>query len=146
MTSNRAVNAYQKTNFKTADPVTLIIMCYERAIRDLEEARQSHVQGQMDPAYQKIRHVQDIVTELLVALDYEQGGEIARNLSRLYNFVLRELIGINSRKPAKVYGDLIRILAELKDAWVEVRAQHGKEALSLHEQQGAKSGSYLVSA
>ena len=75
----------------------------------------------MDDAYRKIRHAQDIITELLVGLDYERGGDIARNLNRLYNFVLRQLIGINSRRDTAVYAHLVKILSDLKDGWEAMR-------------------------
>ena len=121
MALNHALSTYQKTAVETADPLQLIIMCYDAAIRDLEEARDMHERRDMDAAYRKIRHAQDIVTELLVGLDYERGGDIARNLNRLYNFILRQLIGINSREDAAVYGHLIKILRELRSAWEEIK-------------------------
>lgn len=118
---SNALNAYQKTNVETADPLRLIILCYDAAIQDLELARRNHGSGQMDITFDKIRHAQDILTELLLALDYERGGEIAQNLSRLYNFMLRQLIGINARADTGTYGHLIRMLTELKEAWEQVR-------------------------
>jgi flagellar protein FliS len=126
MALNHALNTYQKTAVETADPLQLIIMCYDAAIRDLEEARDMHERHDMDATYRKIRHAQDIVTELLVGLDYERGGDIARNLNRLYNFILRQLIGINSRGDTMIYGHLIKILCELRSAWEEIklRAPH----------------------
>jgi flagellar secretion chaperone FliS len=117
----QALNTYQKTAVETADTVQLVIMCCDAAVRDLREAMKWHESGSMEPAYNKIRHAQDIITELLVGLDYERGGEIAVNLSRLYNFMLRQLIGINSRKDTSVYTPTIRILSELKEAWEEIR-------------------------
>ncbi len=121
MALNHALNTYQRTAVETADPLQLIIMCYDAAIRDLEEARDMHERRDMDAAYRKIRHAQDIVTELLVGLNYEKGGDIAKNLNRLYNFILRQLIGINSRGDTAIYGHLIKILAELRSAWEEIR-------------------------
>lgn len=116
-----ACRTYQRVNIETADTLKLIIMCYDAAIKDLELAREHHEAGRMDDAYGRIRHAQDLVTELLLSLDYERGGEISINLSRLYNFVLRQLISINSRRETTIYGHLINILAELKDAWEQVR-------------------------
>ncbi|MEN6438097.1 MAG: flagellar export chaperone FliS [Syntrophobacter sp.] len=124
MAPNYAVNNYQKTAVETADPLQLIILCYDTAIRDLNEARQLHEMSRMDDAYVKIRHAQDIITELLVGLDYERGGDIARNLSRLYNFILRQLIGINSRQDTSIYGQLAKILAELQGAWEEIKLRN----------------------
>jgi len=121
MAPKYAANSYQKTAIETADPLQLIILCYDAAIRDLREARELHENHQMDEAYRKIRHAQDIITELMVGLDHERGGDIARNLNRLYNFVLRQLIGINSREGTNIYQDLIKILSNLKEAWEGIR-------------------------
>jgi flagellar protein FliS len=121
MALNYAVNTYQKTAVETADPLRLIILCYDKAILDLGEAKEFHEKRQMEDAYRKIRHAQDIITELLVGLDYERGGDIARNLNRLYNFVLRQLIGINSREDTSIYPHLIKVLSNLKEAWEGIR-------------------------
>ena len=132
MALNHALSTYQKTAVETADPLQLIIMCYDAAIRDLEEARDMHERRDMDAAYRKIRHAQDIVTELLVGLDYERGGDIARNLNRLYNFILRQLIGINSREDVSVYGHMIKILRELRSAWEEIKLRSPQMAHMEH--------------
>ena len=118
---------YYKTAIETAKPLNLIIMCYEAAICDLKEAKRLHENREMSEAYRRIRHAQDIVTELLVGLDYERGGEVARNLNRLYNFILRQLIGINSRKDISSYDHLVGILSELKDGWEALRLQASRD-------------------
>jgi flagellar protein FliS len=123
MIHETAIRSYQKTNYETADIAQLVILCYEAVIRDLREASESHEHRNMDAAYKRIRHAQDVITELLVGLDYEQGGEIAANLGRLYNFMLRELIGINAHKDTRIYGDLVKIVDELRDAWSQIRKQ-----------------------
>ncbi len=117
---------YYRTGIETSDPLNLIILCYQVAIRDLNEARELHERHEMNEAYRKIRHAQDIVTELLVGLDYERGGEVARNLSRLYNFILRQMIGINSRVKSSTYDQLVKILSELKDGWESIKLSPGQ--------------------
>jgi flagellar protein FliS len=136
MTSSTALRSYQKTKVQTADTLGLVIMCYDAAIRDLEEAKRLHDNQAMEETYSRIRHAQDLITELLVGLDYERGGEIAVNLSRVYNFILRQLIGINSRQDTKIYGHLIRILAELRDAWQQIRGQPAMGTVPLTQSAG----------
>lgn len=119
------LDAYYRTSIETADPLHLIILCYETAIRDLREAKAHHESHEMNDAYRKIRHAQDIVTELLVGLDYERGGDVAQNLNRLYNFILRRLIGINSREQTTIYDHLVHILSELKNGWESIRTSPG---------------------
>jgi flagellar protein FliS len=98
----------------------LVVMCYDAAVKDLKDAKSLHQAQRMDAAYDKIRHTQDIITELLVGLDYERGGSLAQNLSRIYNFILRQLIGIQSSQDTKIYDQLARILEELKSAWQQL--------------------------
>ena len=71
---NHALTNYQRTAVETGQSLQLIIMCYDAAVRDLEEARDMHERRGMDAAYPKIRHAQDVVTELLVGLDYERSS------------------------------------------------------------------------
>jgi flagellar secretion chaperone FliS len=125
MTYNMALRNYQKTKVQTADTLNLVIMCYDAAIQDLREAKMLHENQAMEKTYNRIRHAQDLITELLVGLDYERGGEIALNLSRVYNFILRQLLGINSRRDTSIYNHLIRILEELRDAWQQIRERPG---------------------
>ncbi len=131
MMMNTAQEAYRRTNVETADIATLVLMCYDATIRDLQQAKEYHASHCMDAAYERIRHGQDLITELLVGLDFERGGEIAVNLSRIYNYLLRELIGINSTKPPETYNSLIDILKELREAWQEVKRKYDRGELNL---------------
>ncbi|SFM43143.1 flagellar export chaperone FliS [Thermodesulforhabdus norvegica] len=114
------LDAYRKTQVETADPVSLVIMCYDAIIDDLKEAQKYHQEKNLEATYDKVRHAQDVITELLVGLDYERGGDIAVNLGRLYNFMLRQLIGVNSRTSPDYYDPLIKIMEELRDAWRQI--------------------------
>ena len=123
MTRNRVLSSYRKTAVETADPHRLILLCYETSIRDLQEAKELHQSRSMIAAYEKIRHARNIVTELLTILDYEKGGEIARNLKRLYVFILGQLMVINSRTDVSIYDQPIQILSGLKESWEQIRAE-----------------------
>lgn len=131
MSYGSALKTYQKTSIETADTLKLVILCYETAIKDLEFARDCHENRALEKGYPKIHHAQDIIMELMLGLDYERGGEISVNLSRLYNYILRKLMGINSAMDTSVYGHLIGMLSELKDAWEQVRKTTSDTAASM---------------
>jgi flagellar protein FliS len=120
----RPVDAYQRTKVETVDPVRLVIMCYDAIVKDLQDAKKYHQERNIEASYDKIRHAQDVITELLVGLDYEKGGDIAVNLGRIYNFVLRQLITVNTRTKPEYYDPLIRIMESLKEAWEQVAQQN----------------------
>jgi flagellar protein FliS len=120
----RPVDAYQRTKVETVDPVRLVVMCYDAIVKDLQDAKKYHQERNIEAFYDKIRHAQDVITELLVGLDYEKGGDIAVNLGRIYNFVLRQLITVNTRTKPEYYDPLIRIMESLKEAWEQVAQQN----------------------
>jgi flagellar protein FliS len=103
--------------------LNLVIRCYDTTINNLSKAREQHLAQNFEATLDNIRLAQDLITELLLGLDYEKGGEIAQNLGRIYNFILRELITINAGQDATAYDPLIGILSGLREAWVEISRQ-----------------------
>ena len=104
------------------ETMNLTIRCYDAVIQDLEKATKFQRAGDTESSFDRIRHAQDVMTELLVGLDYERGGLVAQNLSRIYNFILRQLIGFHGAQGETVSGHLIRMLEELRGAWKQVAA------------------------
>ena len=96
------INPYQqyKTNqVDTADPKQLIVMLYDGAVRFLETGIQ-YIENfkTYDKANENVLKAQDILTELMLSLDMEKGGEIAQNLFNLYSFMKKELLEANINK------------------------------------------------
>jgi len=54
------------------------------------------------------------------SLDFEQGGEIARNLFRLYEFVRSSLSEANDDQKYKVEQSL-KLMSEILEAWEEIK-------------------------
>lgn len=103
-----------------ADVLPLIVRCYDALIRDFKDAKQAHAEGQEDLLMDRLRHAQDILTELLIGLDYERGGEIAVNLGRIYNYMLRELIALRAAQAQETLDRMIVMTGDLREAWVRV--------------------------
>ena len=49
MVVNYASNVYHRTAIETADPLQLIILCYDAAINDLQIAKEHHEKKWMTP-------------------------------------------------------------------------------------------------
>ena len=57
----------------------------------------------------------DIINELLNTLDFEVGGNIAKDLERLYNFMTEQLVKANldsSKEPLQTVQKLLETLLE----------------------------------
>jgi flagellar protein FliS len=101
----------------SANPVRIIALLYEGALRFLRQAEASE-----DPI-QRSQHAgraHRIVAELLSALDHEQGAEIAANLAAVYQFALSEITAANRAGDRPRLGRVARILEPLAAAWREI--------------------------
>jgi flagellar protein FliS len=119
---NNPLNAYKETQIKTANQGKLIIMLYDGAIKNINSAlnklKEQH--HKFDEINKLIIKTQDIVTELIVSLDFDKGGEIAKNLFSLYIYINRLLLNANIKKDDNLLKEAKKILSELREAWAEI--------------------------
>ncbi len=63
-----------------------------------------------------------IVDELQGCLDFSQGGEIARNLDRIYDYFQRQLMMIIRTGDVKAIDHICTLVEEIRSAWKSVAA------------------------
>ena len=63
-----------------------------------------------------------MVTELTVSLDFEKGGDIARNLNNIYFYFNQQLLDANIRKKPEILKPVRKLMAELRNAWQQISA------------------------
>lgn len=66
---------------------------------------------------------QACISELFESLDVELGGDVARNLQRIYEYLNYRLREANMRKHAAPAREVERLLRELLPAWEEAVRQ-----------------------
>ena len=114
-----ADNPYRTNSVETAGPAQLVLMLFDRALVGILRARQASGPGALETVNHELMRAQDILTELLVTLDHERGGEIAGNLRSLYAFCIERLVEANVRKDMEILDDVERILRPIRDSWAE---------------------------
>ena len=126
---NDPVNAYKEIQIKTANQIRLIVMLYDGAIRHINLALDAFTEGhkRYDTVNSHVIAAQDILSELMSALDFEKGGVLARNLFSLYSFMTRRLLEGNLQKDTAPLAEVKRLLGELRDAWDEISSRKGLE-------------------
>ena len=103
MTSSGQVGAYQAVQATTSEPGQLVLLLFDGAVRFLTRAQRRLEAGDVAQFAQSIARAQAILAELRSSLDHEQGGEVAENLERLYEFMQRHLtLGLISRSGTHV--------------------------------------------
>ncbi|MFP4431956.1 MAG: flagellar export chaperone FliS [Spirochaetota bacterium] len=121
------VNAYKQTTVKTANQGQIIVMLYDEAVKQLDYAKQLLDEGtkELDKVNNAIGKAQDILTELTVSLDFEQGGEMAQNLFSLYMFFNNQLTLANIEKDTKRLTQVRAFLRDLREAWAQISSKVG---------------------
>ena len=109
--------AYRKTEVVTANRETILLMLYAGAIRFLKGAIKRSEEGNVGESTRLISKTQEIVNELRCSLNFEAGGEIAKNLDDLYAYITQRLIESNLDKNTQYLRDALSVLETLHSAW-----------------------------
>jgi flagellar protein FliS len=115
------VSNYVEHQVASASPGQLIEMLYDRAVRDLTGARelfslQGDPRSQAD-AIHLIVHAQQIVAELNHCLNVKEGGDLAVNLARIYEYMQYRLTEAVSKREEAPVAEVVTLMSELHEAW-----------------------------
>jgi len=108
-----------KDKIKGASQQQLILMLYEGAIRFAGESKERMQAKDKPGAHDKITRAQNIVLELLYALDMKAGGAVAENLSSLYKYVYHRWVEADIHQSTERVEEGVGIMRGLKDAWTQ---------------------------
>lgn len=108
---------YLEAKVMSASPVELVRMLYRRAIGAVAAARRHLAEGDIRARSQEISRAMEIAVELAGSLDRENGGEVARQLASLYDYMERRLIEANLHQDDRALAEVEGLLATLDEAW-----------------------------
>ena len=125
-----AASRYRQTEVLTTSGVHLIVLLYDSAIQAIELASDGITRRHQPDKARFLGRAVAIVGELSNVLDFERGGEIAKSLYRLYDYMLSEFTQANLRNDARRLDGPLRCLKEMRGAWHTV-AQQQDQPMSL---------------
>jgi flagellar secretion chaperone FliS len=123
---------YNQVQIKTATKGKLIVMLYQGAIRFMKKAIILMEKKDMEGKGNQLIKAQDIVLELLYALDegmVQSGNELALNLQRLYLYSYRRLVHANVTLDTEAVEEVISLMNNLLSAWEQVAVADGANSL-----------------
>ena len=120
--ARNSAHAYRRVGIESdvagASPHRLVHLLYDSAIGSVHAARQGIGQGKVAEKGQAILKAIRIVDEgLKASLDADQGGDIAKRLSALYDYMVGQLLQANLKNDRKALEQVESLLATLRDAW-----------------------------
>ncbi len=130
--------AYTDGTIFSDSPLSLVVKLYQGAIDATRQAEKA-LQARDIPARSRaINKAISILSELLIALDFERGGEISQNLKRLYTYMQQQLLNAHFRQVAEPLVEVEKLLNTLLEGWREVEnsqysTRHHAPALPVEE-------------
>ena len=117
----RALASYGDVKVTTgvtgADNIQLIQMLFDGLIESLATAKGHIERGSISEKSKSLARAGRIVVGLQGALDFEKGGEIARNLNDLYSYVTRRLFHVNAHNDLEALKEVHNLMNEIRGAW-----------------------------
>jgi flagellar protein FliS len=87
-----------------ADPHRLVVMLMDGALERVASAR----------------GCTQIIDELRNSLDFAAGGELAKNLDTLYEYMCRKLIQANTENRVQILDEVSALLNDIRGAWLAI--------------------------
>lgn len=111
---------FQPNQITSADPAQLIVLLYGGALSLIAQAQQWGQKNDLLQAGLAISKAQAIVAELRQSLDLEAGGEIAKNLDRLYAYLHELMVKAMLVNRFEPLTEATKLLTELQGAWADI--------------------------
>lgn len=123
-TSNPAA-AYRSAGIEAqalgTSPHGLIVMLFDGALLSINLAKAHMHEGKTSAKAESINKAIDIIgSGLRAALNIKEGGELARNLDELYEYVVMLLLKANLNNDTALLDEAYRLLADVGGAWSEL--------------------------
>jgi flagellar protein FliS len=136
MYTNKAINQYAAINKQTSvedvNPHQLIMLLFNGAIDNLVRAGGCMQRKDYAGKGETLGRALTIIGGLQGFLDMDQGGDVARNLDSLYDYMQRRLYEATRDNDNKIVDEVINLLREIRAGWEGI----GQEAKELLAQQG----------
>jgi flagellar protein FliS len=123
----RLAKSYRSVAVTTATPGQLVLMLFDGALRFLSTALHGFaveaIGARNEQIHNNLLKTQNILRELQASLDLENGGDFAKTMYALYDFMLAELQKANLSKVSEPIVTVERLLREIRDSWAQMLDQ-----------------------
>jgi flagellar protein FliS len=124
---NEYVKAYNSTeNYSSvvyADPHALITKMFDGAMKRIAQAKGAILRSESAEKGDHIGRAIAIIGGLDACLDHDKGGDLARNLATLYEYMNLRLLEANITSDVEKLDEVSRLISEIRGGWVQIPQQ-----------------------
>jgi len=99
-------------------------MCYDGMLRFMKSAKAAIESKDIEKKVKFVNKTIAIVDELQNSLDFVRGGEVARNLDRVYDYFNHELMKVGMHNDIGILDHLLKLTVDLRGAWAKIAAEN----------------------
>ena len=109
------INAYRDSTVATADPVKLITLLYDGALKAIRKARLLREDGNREGYFDQLNKANLILGELFASLDMSQ-GDIPARLGGVYTYCMRLLVQASFEETANL-NEVEKHISRVAESW-----------------------------
>lgn len=114
---------YREMQVMTASRERLVILIYDHLLVTLRRLRMAVEAGNVEARISLLDKARVVITELLIAVDRERGGEIAEQLISMYAFLLSALLDQGKAPDIEQLDRITGIVTEFRDAFAQIAGE-----------------------
>ncbi|MDN3700006.1 flagellar export chaperone FliS [Vibrio artabrorum] len=119
-----SLQAYKKVSVDSqltaASPHKIVQMLMAGAIERLIQGKAAMQAGNIPVKGERLGKALDIIISLRSCLSMADGGDIAKNLDQLYEYMITQISAANHKNDPQPIDEVIDIIREIKSAWDQI--------------------------
>ncbi len=121
------LRTYRAMETSSKSQLDLILQVYDGAIDSFKMASKYYHDKDNEAGFQQLERAKRFITHLYTTLNFEQGGDIAKQLGQLYVFLINQANMIQATKDLSRIDDNINILKNIREGWQGLKDQEKKQ-------------------
>ena len=115
------IASYRTTDTLTMSQVDLIIKVYDGTIAQFATAISAYEKYDIANAIDHMDKARQALTHLYTTLDFEQGGDVAKNLGELYVFMINQTNLAAATGNREFIEKNVELMRNLREGWAGIR-------------------------
>jgi flagellar protein FliS len=103
-----------------ASPHQSIELLFGGLLQSIVLARGHMDRGEVNDKGEQVGRALRVVEGLILSLDHDQGGEVAGNLLKLYDYIAGLLVRANASNDPALFDEATRLVREISSAWSDI--------------------------
>lgn len=128
MNRNHITISYREAAVRGAGQVELVVMLYDILFDDIQRAIAAIRARDIETRTTEIKHALGVLQQLQGTLNFDEGGETARNMNDLYSLLRAKLLEAHLKSSEEILKKQVELLSPIREAWKQISPSHPKPA------------------